>query len=96
MPPKSEGDYTFIIHMIEEDAELTEDATCNEFLQVHPEGGRQVKRSMTLCRLEMILAVGYRVRSLRVTQSRRWATSALKEYLVKGFVTSDERLKDPA
>lgn len=77
------------------EGELTQEATVKEYLTVQTEGARQVKRTVTLYRLEMILAVGYRVRSPRGTQFRRWATSALKEYLVKGFVMNDARLKDP-
>lgn len=78
------------------EGELEPESTVKEYLTVQTEGKRQVKRSMTLYRLEMILAVGYRVRSPRGVQFRRWATAALKEYLVKGFVMNDERLKDPA
>ncbi|ARJ65661.1 hydroxyacid dehydrogenase [Magnetospirillum sp. ME-1] len=77
------------------EGELTPEATVKEYLTVQTEGARQVKRTVTQYRLEMILAVGYRVRSPRGTQFRRWATSALKEYLVKGFVMNDARLKDP-
>ena len=87
---------TQLIRAIYSDAELTEQATCNEFLQVRDEGGREVRRKLKHYNLEMILAVGYRVRSPRGVQFRRWATAALKEYLVKGFVMNDERLKDPA
>ena len=78
------------------EGELDQESTVKEYLTVQAEGKRQVKRSVTVYRLEMILAVGYRVRSPRGIQFRRWATSALKEYLVKGFVMNDERLKDPA
>lgn len=78
------------------EGELDPESTVKEYLTVQTEGKRQVKRSVILYRLEMILAVGYRVRSSRAIQFRRWATSALKEYLVKGFVMDDERLKDPA
>jgi hypothetical protein len=77
------------------EGELDPESTVKEYLTVQTEGPRQVKRSVNLYRLEMILAVGYRVRSPRGTQFRRWATSALKEYLVKGFVMNDDRLKDP-
>lgn len=77
------------------EGELSAEATVKEYLTVQTEGARQVKRTVTLYRLEMILAVGYRVRSPRGTQFRRWATSALKEYLVKGFVMNDARLKEP-
>lgn len=75
--------------------ELEQESTCKEYLQVRFEGDRQVQRSIMLYRLDMILAVGYRVRSPRGTQFRRWATNTLKEYLIKGFVMDDERLKEP-
>ncbi len=77
------------------DGELTEAATCKDCLQVRQEGGRQVTRALRHYRLEAILAVGYRVRSHRGTQFRQWATARLQEYLVKGFVMDDERLKNP-
>jgi len=83
------------IRSILEDGELTEEATCKQLLQVRQEGSRQVRRNTKLYNLKMILAVGYRVRSPRGTQFRRWATTALEEYLVKGFVINDERLKEP-
>lgn len=78
------------------EGELDAESTVKEYLTVQTEGKRQVRRLVTFYRLEMILAVGYRVRSPRGTQFRRWATSALREYLVKGFVMDDDRLKDPA
>lgn len=78
------------------DGELFEEATCKQVLQVRQEGARQVRRNTRLYDLKVILAVGYRVRSPRGTQFRRWATETLNEYLVKGFVMNDERLKDPA
>src|SRR3546814_5128053 len=62
---------------------------------VQREGGREVRRPVTLYSLDAILAVGYRVRSPRGVQFRRWATTALKDYLLKGFVMDDERLKNP-
>ena len=77
------------------EGELTEEATCKEYLQVRQEGKRQVSRSLQHYRLEAILAVGYRVRSPRGTQFRQWATARLSEFLVKGFVVDDERLKNP-
>ncbi|WP_110631003.1 virulence RhuM family protein [Salinicola salarius] len=86
---------TQLVRAIYDDEELTEAATCKEFLQVRSEGGRQVRRSLKHYNLELILAVGYRVRSPRGVQFRRWASTILKEYLVKGFVMHDERLKDP-
>ncbi|MEI7892264.1 MAG: virulence RhuM family protein [Myxococcales bacterium] len=77
------------------EGELDEGATCKSFLQVRTEGARQVTRSLRFYNLEAILAVGYRVRSPRGTQFRRWATARLSEYLVKGFAMDDERLKNP-
>lgn len=77
------------------DGELTEAATVKESLTVQHEGKRRVKRRTLLYNLHMILAVGYRVRSPRGTQFRQWATHHLSEYLIKGFVMDDERLKNP-
>lgn len=73
--------------------ELIPEATVKEYLIVAPEAARQVKRRIAHYRLEMVLAIGYRVRSHRGTQFRRWATEQLKSYLVKGFVLDDERFK---
>ena len=78
-----------------EDGELDPAATVKESLTVQIEGGREVQRPVTLYNLDAILAVGYRVRSPRGVQFRRWASTVLKEYLVKGFVMDDERLKNP-
>jgi hypothetical protein len=78
-----------------EDGELDAAATVKESLTVQTEGTRKVQRAITLYNLDAILAVGYRVRSLRGVQFRRWASTVLKEYLVKGFVMDDERLKNP-
>lgn len=77
------------------DNELEPERTSKDSLVVQQEGGRDVRRPVTLYNLDAILAVGYRVRSPRGVQFRRWATTALKEYLVKGFVMDDERLKNP-
>jgi hypothetical protein len=76
--------------------ELSVAATVKESLTVQTEGRRKVQRSTQLHSLPMILAVGYRVRSPRGTQFRQWATAHLAQYLVKGFVMDDERLKNPA
>ena len=78
-----------------EDEELSAQATVKEFLTVQIEGEREVKRTLTQYNLELILAIGYRIRSPRGAQFRLWATSHLKEYLHKGFVMDDERLKNP-
>jgi hypothetical protein len=78
-----------------EDGELDPAATVKESLIVQIEGSREVQRPVTLYNLDAILAVGYRVRSPRGVQFRRWASTILKEYLTKGFVMDDERLKNP-
>jgi hypothetical protein len=80
---------------IVEEGELSESATVKESLTVQTEGTRQVQRSIILYSLPMILAIGYRVKGPRGTQFRQWATAHLSEYLVKGFVMDDERLKNP-
>ncbi|MEV4159020.1 virulence RhuM family protein [Nonomuraea dietziae] len=76
------------------DGELTE-ATINSELIVRQEGERMVRREIQVYNLDMILAVGYRVRSPRGVQFRQWATTVLSEFLVKGFVLDDRRLKEP-
>lgn len=78
-----------------EDGELSREATTEESSVVQTEGERDVKRPVMLYNLDAILAVGYRVRSPRGVQFRRWASTILKEYLAKGFVMDDERLKNP-
>lgn len=83
------------IASIYDDGELVPEATCNDYSQVRTEGTRQVTRQITHYNLQLILAVGFRVRSLRGMQFRRWAAEALSEYLVKGFVMDDDRLKEP-
>lgn len=77
------------------EGELSELATIKKYLIVRQEGKRQVRRSVKHYNLETILSVGYRVKSLRGTQFRQWATERLKEYIVKGFTMDDERLKNP-
>ncbi len=81
------------ISAIYAEGELQERATCNDYLQVRTEGTRQVRRMLKHYNLDVILAVGYRVRSPRGVQFRRWATTTLREYLVKGFVMDDAKLK---
>ncbi|MFK7909074.1 MAG: virulence RhuM family protein [Akkermansiaceae bacterium] len=78
-----------------EDGELSPDATVKDSLTVQTEGKREVQRKVTLYNLDAILAVAYRVRSPRGVQFRRWASTVLKEYLLKGFAMDDERLKNP-
>lgn len=85
---------TLHIKNIYAEGELLEESTCKNYLQVQNEGAREVKRQSKHYNLEMIIAVGYRVRSHRGTQFRQWATERLNEYMVKGFTMDDERLKD--
>ena len=82
------------IKAIFEDGELLEKATVNYQLTVQNEGTREVRRKVAYYNLDMILAIGYRVRSLRGIQFRNYATTILKEYLIKGFAMDDERLKN--
>jgi hypothetical protein len=78
-----------------EEGELSPEATVKDSLTVQLEGAREVQRTVLLYSLPLILAIGYRVRSPRGTQFRQWASANLSEYLVKGFVMDDERLKNP-
>ena len=79
---------------IYEEGELDEVSTCRKFRQVRMEGNRQVTREVPFYNLDMIISLGYRVKSLIATQFRRWATERLKEYMIKGFTMDDERLKN--
>ncbi len=83
------------IKNIFDERECDPQATIRKFRIVQTEGRRDVEREVDTYNLDVILSAGYRVRSPRGVQFRRWATSTLKEYLVKGFVMNDERLKDP-
>ena len=83
------------IRNILEDGELDEDATVRKFRTVQAEGSRQVSRELDYYSLDMILAVGYRVRSNVGIHFRRWASGVLTEYMKKGFVLNDERLRNP-
>ena len=76
-----------------QEGELTEEATVANFATVQSEGERQVTRNITYFNLDVIISVGYRVKSLRGTQFRIWANSVLREYLIKGFAMNDELLK---
>lgn len=73
--------------------ELDKEATCAKIAQVQNEGGRQVKRQVDFYNLDAIISVGYRVNSRQATKFRIWATGVLKEYMIKGFVLDDERMK---
>lgn len=81
------------IKHIYEDGELDEESTCRNFRQVRQEGSRQVTREIPFYNLDMIISLGYRIRSVIATHFRRWATERLKEYIIKGFTMDDERLK---
>ncbi|BBO90750.1 virulence RhuM family protein [Desulfosarcina ovata] len=83
------------IRNVYEEGELAPEGTHKKFLSVQQEGKRQVRRSLDFYNLDMIISVGYRVKSLIATRFRIWATQRLKEYLVKGFTMDDERLKNP-
>ena len=83
------------IRNLYKEGELTLEATCKDFLQVRLEGVRKVKRTQKIYNLDVIISVGYRVKSLRGTQFRQWATRILKEYLLKGYSVNQrlERLE---
>lgn len=81
------------IKHIYEDGELDEISTCRNFRQVRQEGSRQVVREIPMYNLDMIISLGYRIRSVIATHFRRWATERLKEYIIKGFTMDDQRLK---
>ena len=82
------------IKHIYEEGELQENATCRNFRQVQQEGNREVTREIPYYNLDMIISLGYRVRSITATRFRQWATERLREYIVKGFALDDERLKN--
>ncbi len=84
---------TLHLKNIYEENEANEVSTCKESLQVQKEGNRDIQRKIKLYNLNAIVAVGYRVNSHRATEFRKWATMILQEYIVKGFVMDDERLK---
>ena len=82
-----------IKHIFEE-GELDEKSTVRKFRIVRVEGNREVAREITHYNLDMIISLGYRVKTMIATQFRRWATERLKEYIIKGFTMDDERLKN--
>lgn len=81
------------IKNIFEEGELLEESTVKDYLTVQNEGSRKVSRNVTHYNLDVIISVGYRVKSLRGTQFRIWATQVLKEYMKKGFALNDDLLK---
>ncbi len=82
------------INNIYEEGELEEITTVKDYLTVQTEGKRDVQRKINIYNLDVIISVGYRVKSHRGTQFRIWATKQLREYLIKGFVLNDEKLKE--
>lgn len=82
------------IKHIYEEGELEQLSTCRNFRQVQTEGNRKVEREIPFYNLDMIISLGYRVKSIVATQFRRWATELIKEYLKKGYALDDNRLKE--
>lgn len=82
------------IKNIYDEGELTEEATVRNFRTVQNEGGRNVSRNIAYYNLDMIISLGYRIRSIIATAFRRWATERIKEYMIKGFTMDDDRLKE--
>ncbi|EMB25321.1 hypothetical protein HMPREF9724_00941 [Treponema denticola SP37] len=82
------------IKNIYEEEELDENSTCRKFRQVRTEGNRTVTREIPFYNLDMIISLGYRVKSRIATNFRKWATERLKEYIIKGFAIDDDRLKN--
>ena len=78
------------------EGELDKISTCQNFRQVRKEGNREVSREIPFYNLDMIISLGYRIKSKIATNFRKWATERLKEYMIKGFTLDDERLKGNA
>ena len=83
------------IKSIFQEGELAPEATVKKYLTVQQEGERRVQRQLEFYNLDMIISVGYRVKSHVATRFRIWATRQLREFIIKGFVLDDERLKNP-
>lgn len=91
----SKQNISYHVQGIYDEGELKPEATVKKYLTVRREGNREVRRELEYYNLDMIISVGYRVKSLIATRFRIWATQRLKEYMIKGFVMDDERLKNP-
>lgn len=91
----SQQNISLHIQNVYEEQELPREGTHKDYLTVRREGRRDVRRTLTHYNLDMIISVGYRVKSRTATAFRIWATQRLREYIVKGFVLDDERLKNP-
>ena len=85
---------TMHIKNIYDDEELEQNSTCKDFLQVRNEGKRTVSRRLTHYNLDMILSVGYRIKSKTAVQFRKWATNILKDYLIKGYAINQKAIKE--
>lgn len=92
---KSKSTISEHIKAIFEDEELHPNSTVRKFRTVQKEGDREVERDIEYYNLDMIIAIGFKVQSRTGVQFRKWANSTLKEYIIKGFVMDDERLKNP-
>jgi hypothetical protein len=90
---KGRSTVTEHIGNVYQEGELESEATCRKFRQVRLEGNREVSREIEYYNLDVIISVGYRVKSVQGTQFRIWATQRLKEYIIKGFALNDERFK---
>ena len=77
-----------------ETGELREEATISKMETVQQEGSRTVKRSVVMYKLDAIIAVGYRVNSIRATQFRQWATAVLRQYVIRGYVLDKKRMEN--
>ena len=91
---KSRSTISEHISNIYKEEELEQNSTRRNFRQVRMEGNREVEREIEYYNLDVIISVGYRVKSIQGTRFRQWATQRLKEYIVKGFTMDDERLKN--
>jgi len=85
---------TMHIKNVYECDELGKESTCKDFLQVRQEGSRTVSRKLVYYNLDMILSVGYRIKSKTAVHFRRWATNVLKQYLIDGYVMNEKRLQE--
>jgi len=91
----SQQNISLHVQNVYQEGELAQEATYKKYLSVRREGKREVKRLLDYYSLDMIISVGYRVKSRVATRFRIWATQHLREYIIKGFVLDDERLKNP-
>ena len=83
---------TIHIHNLYKEEELAKSATCKDFLQVQHEGGRAIQRRIKFYNLDVIISVGYRVKSKRGVQFRQWANKVLKEYMIRGYSVNHQLL----